>query len=520
MSTAKTKTSSNPVAVILEACSPQVRDLYSSNAEYQQRVEKLWADTAVDIGPRALRGMGYGYLVGLYYEMPRRATAEAKPMSPEFRNLIAFSRYVGPRPTARHSLHRLNNNAGYCIGNVEWADKRKQAEVRRTTQRHLHLGRRLTDRQLVELLATKGQQTTTGAITKFRQRLAKRGIDPVEITRLIFEKHNLPYDSSADPIESWDFPSDDHHHLTRVYQAFRRNGESRLAFYVRWYTEQADAIETLIHDPLTSSAKKSDLANAEFRYRSLANEAMETLQALHDKKIAKVISETLPIWPRVPHRQQVLKDLNGGATDQFPARADHRPTHTLDEASSDCRESESPVAVLESSILDSYDHGPLIADIERVCEVANVPERYLHQGISRHCGKQEKDWVKQFHTNRSHYAGLLLNGNGNPEARCFAICGALLRNFIDARVLSLNMLLSAVQQRECPDPTVMIIPNLFIGGAGKSLGAWQIRVAHDLLISRFAVRKPTVLYVDNLDFAAITLGDVFYEFLRTHYKIV
>src|SRR6266852_2596877 len=103
-------------AVDITHCSPQVQMLFPLNPEYQQRMQKLWADTSDNPGPRELRRRGYRYLVSLHYEMPKRAEIDGKPMSPEFKNLVFFSRYVGPRPTAKHSLHRLDNDIGYRVG--------------------------------------------------------------------------------------------------------------------------------------------------------------------------------------------------------------------------------------------------------------------------------------------------------------------------------------------------------------------------------------------------------------------
>lgn len=43
-----------------------------------------------------------------------------------------FLRDVGPRPSLKHSLDRINNNSHYEPGNVRWATARQQATNRRT----------------------------------------------------------------------------------------------------------------------------------------------------------------------------------------------------------------------------------------------------------------------------------------------------------------------------------------------------------------------------------------------------
>lgn len=64
-----------------------------------------------------------------------------KPTSPDWHNyggrgirmakqwLTSFSRFfacVGPRPSSRHSLDRIDNSQGYVPGNVRWATKAEQ----------------------------------------------------------------------------------------------------------------------------------------------------------------------------------------------------------------------------------------------------------------------------------------------------------------------------------------------------------------------------------------------------------
>ncbi|MCI1142146.1 hypothetical protein MOP88_07300 [Sphingomonas sp. WKB10] len=53
----------------------------------------------------------------------------------EWRNgtpgFIAFLAHIGPRPSAAHSLDRINNDMGYFPGNVRWSDRKTQQLNRR-----------------------------------------------------------------------------------------------------------------------------------------------------------------------------------------------------------------------------------------------------------------------------------------------------------------------------------------------------------------------------------------------------
>jgi hypothetical protein len=173
----------------------------------------------------------------------------------------------------------------------------------------------------------------------------------------------------------------------------------------------------------------------------------------------------------------------------------------------------------EDSVLDPVVHARLLLDIDHVCETANIPPMYLHRRMAPYCRDHEIAWVKGYPQAKieGKIAGYRLIGK-NSEPRCMAICGAFLRNFIDARVVTLNKLIDDAQKGEAPDPTVMIIPNLFVATqGGKPLTAWQVSLLYDVLLARMVSGRMTVVYVEDMDALANAYGALMREHLLTHF---
>lgn len=172
-------------------------------------------------------------------------------------------------------------------------------------------------------------------------------------------------------------------------------------------------------------------------------------------------------------------------------------------------------AHVTKGLLDAQEHSRIIADFERVCTTAGIQGHFLYESMLTYCGPTEVDWVKKFwHYKSEGVPGLALVGVTRPDTRCQSIAAALVRNYVDARVIPLNTLLDASTNGNVPpSPTVLLIPNLYMSAMGKTVPAWRIQAMYDLLLERSVRSKPTVCYIESMTALVNVYGAPFADFL-------
>lgn len=180
-----------------------------------------------------------------------------------------------------------------------------------------------------------------------------------------------------------------------------------------------------------------------------------------------------------------------------------------------------------SGVLKKEVHHRLVASLDVIARQAMIQPRWIYTPLAETCGASEVDYVRRFKFHQHEgIAGLAIVGEqpaSSVENRMSAMAGALLRNFIDARVMTLGSFVEAAEDDDVPLSSCVLIPNFCVGvspkAKGGSKGAWQIASLLDALILRQTQGLQTVIYANSLEAIGTEYGVAVKNHVANHYAI-
>lgn len=180
-----------------------------------------------------------------------------------------------------------------------------------------------------------------------------------------------------------------------------------------------------------------------------------------------------------------------------------------------------PEEVFAEKRLDKTFHARLLIDLDRFAETAGIPPVMVWSRLNEFCSPEEVDWVR--HIKQSETVGMVFVGAfGMPvEDKMMAIAGACLRNYIDARVMSVQDVIVRIKEQTMPNPSVLLIPNFCLEkGDGGDIAQWNISSLLGLLLSRLSKNLKTVLYVGSMAALEKNYGESFRKHIASHYQLI
>jgi len=176
-----------------------------------------------------------------------------------------------------------------------------------------------------------------------------------------------------------------------------------------------------------------------------------------------------------------------------------------------------------SKVLSPEKHYRLVSELEHIASDANIPKHLIYSKAADFCNTDELQWVRDYPSLPMGSDGGIcyVGGCGDIGVRMFAMAGVLLRNFIRARVFTVQEVLAAEKSNNPIIATALLIPNFYYTSkSGGKIPDWQVSMLLGLLYSRYANSCKTIIYVEDLNRLKADYGEPFYSHITTHFKII
>jgi hypothetical protein len=178
-----------------------------------------------------------------------------------------------------------------------------------------------------------------------------------------------------------------------------------------------------------------------------------------------------------------------------------------------------------SGVLKRPTHDRMVQNLSNVARDAGIPAFWISKKLDETCGPDEVEWVKAFkHHAAANRTGLLYVGEDPKpmiDDRMAAIAGCLTRNFIRARLMTINQAIDDCQTGQPPMMSCILIPNFFYPKAhGGKQADWRIQIILDLLMQRHAEGLQSVLYAYSMEGLGKEYGAPIRRYLEAHYTIL
>jgi hypothetical protein len=174
---------------------------------------------------------------------------------------------------------------------------------------------------------------------------------------------------------------------------------------------------------------------------------------------------------------------------------------------------------ISEKLIDEEYHSQLLLDVAGYTRMAGIPERFVWSSLTEYCTNEaEVRYViglkQSLNKKDTEIIGMVYLGT--PEGasvhdRMMSIAGACLRNYLNAKVMTVQDVISALKSESMPtNVSVLLIPNFFIGkDQGGHIANWEISSLLGMLYKREQEGRHTVLYVSDQEELLAQYGDSF-----------
>jgi len=178
----------------------------------------------------------------------------------------------------------------------------------------------------------------------------------------------------------------------------------------------------------------------------------------------------------------------------------------------------------ETNVLDEQRHYRLVQELAHYATIANIPKEMILQSAKKYCLTGEMDWLKGIRHREPKKSLAFVDIESSEtavELRMMALTAVCLRNFIDARLMTVQDVVTDYKNNTLVDPTILLIPNFFVSEEhGGFLASWDISNLMGLLISRLTAGHLTVIGISDLKSLEKEYGTLLSNHIKNNYSLV
>jgi hypothetical protein len=160
-----------------------------------------------------------------------------------------------------------------------------------------------------------------------------------------------------------------------------------------------------------------------------------------------------------------------------------------------------PVEAFKNSVLDPLKHNRLILELDRYCERCGINPKwfwtpavgFLNQNLISYLRK----CLVLSQAEKPIY-GICFYGKNDMTDVMSSMAGALMRCFVDGRLMSAQTITDLVLDGEQPEATVLFCPNFFAAEEYGRFDTRKISALGDMLTYRVARGLQTVVHIDDM----------------------
>ena len=167
-----------------------------------------------------------------------------------------------------------------------------------------------------------------------------------------------------------------------------------------------------------------------------------------------------------------------------------------------------------TGILNYQKHWRMVSNIEMYAEQSGIPEYFIYHTSEGILLPKDVEYLEKF---SSHFingiSGAVIESNHNFMDRMYSMVGVLIRNFIDARFITLQDLIKEIKSGNSPKSKLICIPNFALDKSeGGNVATWEMSNVLSWMLNSHSQGRQVVIYVETLDYINQQYGGV----LRTH----